>query len=109
MASYSGPLRMRGGRSISRVSFGVMRRTVLRPCFACASAMASRSIRVNSMAQAGCSVIGGSVSNSTTSPGASSSTARCSTPRMICRYWARTSGKVAASTGIGGRVKLISG
>ena len=66
-------------------------------------------MRVSSMPHPGFSVIGGSVSNSTTSPGASSSTARCKAPLMICWYCARTSGMVCWSTNMGGKVKFSSG
>ena len=53
--------------------------------------------------------MGGSVSNSITSPDASSSAARSRAPSIISRYCRRISGMVVLSTNMGGSVKFSSG
>ncbi len=107
--SQCSPERITGGRANSRLSFGVIRSTVLRPCWRRASSMpASRTCTI-SRPNAGVAVIGGTVSNSITTPGASNSAARRNALVMISRYCRTTSGMVAPVTSMGGSVKLSSG
>ena len=81
--SQCSPERKTGGRANSRLSLGVMRRADAIPSVRRASSIPASRTRTISRPKAGVAVIGGSVSNSITTPGASSSAARRSASLMI--------------------------
>ncbi len=85
MASRWRLLRIRTGRSKSRVSLGVRRISLRRPCFWYASSHSSCMMPTISMPSRGSSVISSSVSNSSTTPSWCSSRARVRAPSTISR------------------------